>query len=337
MKAHVQVRRRKEPELVEVIDRSPEAIKAHPETRFGRMKNQHLALLETDEDPGVGDIILGGTYSLYTRIWMGITPPKGAQPGYCAVVGEEFDGDFGPKQRRLFVLDEGVCLTGDPTVALIPDLMEAACALKDIYFPVHERESDQKSTGGDRRLCHNPGDQQFIVELLKMKWCISTYPDEDEVPDHILRERQPFYASRDRIAPLFEAPYAHDEDYTIKAVESLFSRNLLHHHQCCEILAEGQYRTPLRAIGLVCLALQTYDWHETMVDDLDYDGYPSEDIAPNADRSARDLLEGKIIGLLMLTGDAETRRKLQNQGRQGFLEVVQGMTGMSDEEIARVG
>ena len=332
---HVQVRRQKHPELVEVIDRSPTAILQTPDSRFGRSRNGHCVLLEGNELAITGEVLEGGTYTLYTRIWMGVTPPKGAQPGYCAVVGEEFDGEFGPKQRRLFVLDEGVCIDGDPSMALIPDLLEAVSALKDIYFPVHERESAADSTGGDRRLCIDPRDETFLEEMMKLKWGIIGYFDEEDgVGDTYLKERFPFWASRDRVAPVFKAPYADDEDYLVKAVESLLSRGLLHHHTCCEILSEGQYRTPLKALGLVCLALQTYDWQEQLADPREFDGYPVEDPTVPHEEVAKRLLERKVMGLMYLVGSHQQRRLLEREGRSGFLKVVADMTGM-DEELLR--
>jgi hypothetical protein len=281
--SNVIVRRQINPELVEVIDRNPAAIDEYPDTRFWVDPYGNMRPLDSEEVHTSGHVIKGGSYTLYTRIFMGIVPLAGHEPGYCAVVGELFDGSFEPQVRPLFVLDEGVCWPDvDPSMALMPDLMEATCALKDIYLPLQERDSSS-ALGGDRRLIYSPGHVLFLEELRKHRHGITSYPDDLEVTDERLKERMPFFKSRDRVAPLFESPYREDEDYGIKVVEAMLVRSdrdgnpMLRRHECCSVLRDGQYRTPLKALALCCLTFQTYEWTEVLEGRWDYDGYPIED------------------------------------------------------------
>ncbi len=62
------------------------------------------ALVEIDE--GEGPI-------LYTRVWMGMVPPKGLEPGYACVVGEVYDDDPRQKPRPKILLDEAQALNPD--------------------------------------------------------------------------------------------------------------------------------------------------------------------------------------------------------------------------------
>lgn len=348
--SHVFVRRETNPELVTVIDRSPGAVEAHPDTRFWRNPYGQLRLLDDDQHPHQGNIVTGGSYTAYTRIYMGIVPPAGHEPGYCAVVGEQFDGDFEPKHRRLFVLDEGVCFPNvEPSQALIQDLMEVTQALKNIYLPgqdvdestdilspselaLLESTNREPTTGigGDRRLIVNSANKQFLEELRKPQHGISCYPDEEDLQRGRAVERYPFFASYDRIAPLYEPPYAEDEEYAMKMVTTLMNRFdddgtlMLRHHDCCEVLATGQYQTPLRALAMCCLSLQTYDWTEALEGRFDYDGYENEDeqeIESSEKRSSR-ARQNYIEGLFYLATDARDRSLVEKAGIKGFLKAI---------------
>ena len=327
--SHVQVRRETNPELVSVIDRNPKAIEEHPDTQFWRDPYGRLRPLDAESQPS-GEIVLGGAYSLYTRIYLGATPPVGYEPGFCAVVAEKFDGSFEPHQRPLVVLDEGVCYPDvDTSMALIPDLLEATAALKDIYLPSHERE-DSTGTGADRRLIVRPEHEEFLAELAKSRHGICNYPDDTEVPEGKMAERWPFFASRDRIAPLCPPPYKTDEDYGIKMVESMVNRNdrrgrpMISYHTCCQVLRTSQYRTPLRAIALCCLTMQTYDWTEALEGKWDWDGYEIEQTPQNTARQRATKQEAvdRLMGTFYMASDAHGRSLIERRGRKGFLEAL---------------
>lgn len=332
-RSYVQARRETNPELVQIIDRSPGAVQEYPDTRFWKDGSGRLRLLEDGQPPPRGAVILGGSYTLYTRIYLGLTPPVGHEPGYCAVVGELFDQTFEPRARPLLVLDEGSCFPDvDPSMALIPDLMEAACALKDLYLPAHEREGSD-GLGGDRRMIVNPGHKQFLEELRKVQHGLCGYVDEEDMPDGEIKKRFPFFASRDRIAPLYEPPYKEDEDYGIKAVEAMANREdhegrpMLRHHRCCSIFAGGQYRTPLRAVALCVLSLQTYQWTEALEGRFDYDGYEREDEEKAKRRSGRERrAEAKrnmmLEGILYMASDLRDRALLARSGREAYLKAA---------------
>lgn len=317
--SHVQVRRQSTPPLIEVIDRNPEAVALYPNTRFGYDQHNKLCLLAPDVEPIRGEVVMGGSYSLYTRIWFGVCPPYGSEPGYCAVVGEEFDKSFGPKQRRFFQLDEGVILDGDPSIALMPELMESIAALKDIYMP-----SDRNPLGGgDSRIWVDPANDQFYNDLLDSWWGISSYADEGEREDE-LKARFPFFASRERVGSVVMAPFAAQTggfgDYAVKVVDSLFARGMLHHHKCCRVWSDGQYRTPHKALGLVCVALQTYRWSEVYEDQRDFDGYDEEKV-PQAYLDAQAQAEENFVALLHSCSDPVLRREIERRGTKGFREL----------------
>ena len=329
-KSYVYVRREENPELVSVVDRNPKAIEESPDTRFWKDPFGRLRLLDDGQPPPRGEVVLGGSYTLYTRIYLGVVPPKGYQPGYCAVLGEKFDRSFEPHPRPLFQLDEGVCFPDvDPSMALIHDLLAATCALKDLYLPAHEKPNST-SLGGDRRLIVNPGHEQFYQELIQQKHGICTYPGEDEVQDAQLEAKHPFFASRDRTGPLYEPPYREDEDYGRKVVESLVNRvgddgePMLKHHSCCEVLKTGQYVTPLQAQALCCLSLQTYDWVEVLEGRFDYDGYEIDE-TPKQEKWERRLemeREHMLNGILYMASDLRDKALLENEGLKGYRKAV---------------
>jgi hypothetical protein len=318
LQPYVQVRRQGAPPLIEVIDRNPEAVAAYPLTRFGMDQHNKLVLLSPGDDPIKGEVVMGGAYSLYTRIWFGVSPPFGSEPGYCAVVGEEFDKSFAPKQRRLFQLDEGVIIEGDPAMALLPEMMEAVCALKDIYMP-----SDRNPLGGgDNRIWIDPTNEQFYRDLLDSWWGIASYAD--ELSEDLLKARYPFFASTERVGSVVVAPFAATTggfaDYAIKTVDSLFARGLLHHHKCCSVWKDGQYRTPHKALGLACVALQTYRWSEIYEDQRDFDGY-DEEKPPQALLDAKVEEEERFVAMIHACSDPVLRREIEKKGTKGFREL----------------
>ena len=65
------------------------------------------------KDPGLVEIDEGDGAVLYTRVWIGMVPPKGLEPGYACVVGEVFDDDPRQKPRPKILLDEAQALSPD--------------------------------------------------------------------------------------------------------------------------------------------------------------------------------------------------------------------------------
>jgi len=356
--SYVYVRREMTPELVVVIDRSPGAIELNPDTRFAIDAYGRMRLLEPKQQAKRGSLVVGGSFTAYTRIYMGIVPPTGHEPGYVAVVGELFDGTYEPKHRSLFVIDEGVCFPNiDPSDALLSDLMKATSALKDLYMPgtdidestdnmtAEELElldmtnrSSASGLGGDRRLIMSAGHPLFLEEVRKFQHGICSYPDEEDLPLGRTKARYPFFVSRDRIAPLYEPPWMEDEEYGMKTVTTMMNRvdeetekKMLRHHECCTVLSSGQYKTPLRAVAMCCLSLQTYDWTEALEGRFDYDGYPTdqdEEEVTSRERVITNKRSKYIDGLIYLASDRMDRQIIEREGIKGFLRAIGAKDGM---------
>lgn len=286
-KAHVQVRRRGAPELFEVIDRSPAACAQEPETTFGIDPRGYWH--RPRPQIHFKQQVQGGTFANYTRIWMAATPPVGLDPGYACVVGEVFDGHMRAQERKLYLLDE--CAD-----AILQRLFRKIAALKDIYWPT--------------QLLVDPKHEQFCSDLIKARWCISHYPDEEEVPDDEVRQHNPHFVSRERIASLGDVPYKEDDEWGFIVVDTLFSEGIFSHHECCQIFAESQYQTPHRAVAICLLGMMTYEWTEEMNDQQDHDGYDLlEDIPEEGDEM--EAHEAAAVAMLYAVGDTMDRRALE--------------------------
>jgi len=304
-KSYVHAKRKDDPELWEVIDRNPAAIKRYPNTRFGRDK--HGRLYKAAPGKEVRREVRGGSYSLYTRIWAAISPRDGLQPGYCAVVGEVHDGDFLPKLRNFVLIDEGVTMTDNPSLALHPDLFEATSALKDIY--------------AFDRLYVDHRNEAFVTEINKAQWGISAYSDEDLMTDNDLKRAFPFFRHRDHRAHPMEPPYPSHDDRDFATVDALFARDRLRVHKCCETFRFGQYRTPHRALAMACTALQFWDWTEILRDMEPYDGY--ESAVPTAEElSEEEQLQHELDDFTWMVSDDRTRRALEESEREGYQKAV---------------
>lgn len=298
--SYVQVYRSRDPELHRVIDRSPAAIAARPDLRYG------VTDIGRWELPRPGkvypDYVQGGTMTLYTRIWLGVAPPKGADPGYCAVLGEVFDGQYRAKQRALYLLDEACCLEGDPGSAILPDFFAAIAAAKDIYLANH--------------LYLPPQSEQFLIDLQRPQWGITGYEDlqEDE-----LRRDFPFFRHLGVIASPLLAPYGDDEEYGRRHVDALLQRGLLRHHEICTVFKSRAYQTPHRALALVALAMQAWNWNTVIGEREPKDGYPLPKIEEEEEEAeqAQEALESHMARLLALSvpGIRPHLEKLQDKFR----------------------
>jgi len=303
--SYAQVRKRNDPELWEVIDRNPRALKRYPDTRFGVLPNGKLFLPKPGEQ--VDPMVRGGSYSLYTRIWAAITPKKGLQPGYCAVVGECYDDTFDPKERDFFLLDEGVTLGDNPSLSLHPDLFEATSALKDIY------KLD--------RIYLDFKNGQFLTEIQKMQWGIVHYPEEDSMSDRQIRKRFPFFESRERICSPIEAPYAGNDEWDFSTVDALFARKRLIIHPSCETWRFGQYRTPHRALAMAVGALMFWDWSEILREQEISDGYESSEMT-KGEEEQEEQDEQYLCDVAWMVGDQQTRGLIEEEGLDGYRKAV---------------
>ncbi len=235
------------------------------------------ALVEIDE--GEGPI-------LYTRVWMGMVPPKGLEPGYACVVGEVYDDDPRQKPRPKILLDEAQALNPDdwskdvvesyhdsfftdiegdngiisaskssnPTMH---DLRIAAVALKDIY------KIEMGIT-----LPHHPP----FTAFLRATEGLCLYDDGID-PEQYKQWFPTFRSIDDRMAIMDEVPMGDDEEYGRQLVETLLARNELSINDHCKLFQNSHLAHPVRAVGLVCSAMQVWDW-SFMIRDVEMgDGY----------------------------------------------------------------
>jgi len=305
-KSHVHVTRRDDPEIWEVIDRNPAAIERYPDTKFG--VDPHGRLYRAGKGRPLRRVVKGGSYSLYTRIWMAITPKDGLQPGYCAVVGEVHEDDnFSPKLRDYVLLDEAVTMGDNPSLALHPDLFEATAALKDIYSP--------------GRIFLDFKKEEFLTEIQKSQWGIRAYPEEDAISVRDLKKQHPFFRSREHIAVPVEAPYSGNDEWDFSTVDALFARNRLRVHRCCETFRFGQYRTPHRALAMACSALMFWDWTEILREQETYDGYESG-VPTKEELDEEEVLTQEIEDFTWMVTDDRGRRDLDAKHLEGYREAV---------------
>ena len=301
LQAHVQVRSvpvtkgKKEPRLYRVVDRSPTTVAEFPDTRLGVTEAGHWENVR--EGITYTGYLHGGTVRRYTRIWLGVSPPKGTDPGYCAVVGEEYDGQNRAVQRKLFLLDEAVALEVDASQALLPDLFAAVAAAKDLYQA--------------KLLYLDPREEQFLHDLQQLRWGICAY--EADLNDDELHKRFPFFARRGRVTSPVPAPYGDDEEYGRRVVGSMMGRGILKHHPCCEVFKSRSYLTPHRALSLVCLAMQSWDWNTVIGDEQPSDGYQDLADVDDADElpSAWELADNEMARLCGLATPGMRSRLLR--------------------------
>lgn len=293
---HIQVRLRKRSGLLEVIDRSPSAVAQRPDALFGVDDRGQWTLPARSRH--AARFVQGGVWSLYTRLWMAIAPPEGTDPGYACVVGERYSGQIHAIQRPLYLLDETAS-------ALLPDLFLGAAALKDLYLA--------------DRLFYDPRNERFAADLQRSRWGLCAYPQEAEWPDVELRKLHPHYANRDRIVSPCEPPYVPDDDWGRVQVDALLAKGLLGHHPCTEVFANEPYRTPHRALSMVVMALQAFDWGDRLEAIVRYDGYEQPEEAEARERDEDGEATARAAALLYAVGDQDMRTRVL-EARQGPYE-----------------
>ena len=290
--------------------------------------NPHVTVRKR-KDPGLVEIDEGDGVVLYTRVWMGMVPPKGLEPGYACVVGEVFDDDPRQKPRPKILLDEAQALSPDDwdkdtvdkyrdlfytdiegpdgvveaTKASNPtlhDLRIAAVALKDLY------RVEMGIT-----LPHHPP----FTAFLRATEGLCLY--DDQVDPEQYQQWFPTFQSIDyRMAIMDEVPMADDVEYGRQLVETLLGRNELHVNEHCKLFQNSHLAHPVRAVGLVCSAMQVWDWSYMVRDVQMGDGYEEiladEDLEQaKAELNAEDAVLMWQAGLNPGFSDAE--RKLIDQ------------------------
>jgi len=274
---HIQVRLHQPFGLIALVDRSPAALELYPNTPFRR----DAAGLRLTGSSGQVDE-RGGSVTLFTRIWLGLAPPTGREPGYCAVVGELFESELSPddavrpKLRPIFLLDEAYDI-------LLPRLLLKVAHLKDIYLPYIDRED--LAMGNPHR--HDPDHRLYVwpqeelyEDVVKWNYGICSYPDEEDLPDHQAKVRWPYFQSRNHVVPALLPPYKEDPDRLLATMGALMEektesgREMFGHHAICTAWSQEAWQTPQRATAMVAAAFSRFEWSERIDPSAAHDGYP---------------------------------------------------------------
>lgn len=327
MNNSVQTRVRQPLGLIEVIDRSEPAMEAHPDTEF--IRDGH-GLLYRGSANVAGEIVRGGAYSLFTRIWLGLSPPTGREPGYCAVVGEVWESGldrFESLQARLrpvFLLDE-------VSDYILPRLLRNVANLKDIYCPYVDR-SDLAS----ERRRHDPfyqlliwPQEELLEDVQKQHHGITCYPYEDDLNDSQCKQRWPWFRSRYHVIPAVFPPYKEDPERLYALVDALMGEKtdqgleMFGAHELCKEWATGQHQTPHKAVSMVAAAFQRWDWSERVnVEALERD-YPLPDEEEEWEEwMERTQADEEIEAVLYTVMDGPARSAIEQEGMRGYRRLI---------------
>ena len=191
---------------------------------------------------------------LLTRIYMGIAPPVGRTPGYCCVVGEEYDGDPMQRDRQKIILDDAYALNPEDfpdeicqrceVTALeyehptIYSLQRAAIALKDVYQP--------------EVMIAPPGEPIFLKTLISAEGLC--YYDEEQ--EHHYQDWFPCLRLQYEVGVL--AAKTEDSEQASALIDALFQRGLLMVSPLYQKM-QTQWPAISRAVGLVLLEMQNTD------------------------------------------------------------------------------
>ena len=248
-----------------------------------RKRKEH-GLIEIDEGDG---------WEVYTRIWMGLVPPHGNEPGYACVVGEVYDDDPRQKPRPKIVLDEAQALnpedwdsdivrqyqdvfyteidgqniakSSNPTMH---DLRVASVSLKDLY------QVDMGIT-----LPNQPPFTQFLRSTEGL--CMY----DNDIDSVTYKSWFPTYkTSALTLAIMDTPPMGDDEEYGRQLVETLLARNELQINEHCKLFQNSHLSHPVRAVGLICSAMQVWDYTFLIREMEEGDGY--EDLLDEEDAEA---------------------------------------------------
>lgn len=269
------------------------------------------------KNPPVVEIAGQESVKQFTRIWMAVVPPLEDEPAYACVLGEVFDGDTRQKSRQKILLDEAVCLTPDdlsragvrperyedlvyvpsrgedgeavtrrPKSELVTmeDIRPAAVALKDIYG------HDAGHEDNPLYLWTLPGPvNEPFFHWLRITHGLTFYSGNYD--EHQLRVQFPFYHSRGRVVPVMnEVPFYRDNeagDYALRLIEALVARDELLAVPGMDRFATKTLKNPVRAVGLLCAAMQLMDWSFHVQDWEQQDGYADADPENNEAEAER--------------------------------------------------
>ena len=271
------------------------------------------------KDHGLVEIDEGNGWNVYTRVWMGIIPPKGNEAGYACVVGEVYDNDPRQKPRPKIVLDEAQALDPEDwdkdvvgrfkvlfyteidgvditkvTNPTMHDLRIASVSLKDLY------QVDMGITVPN---------QPPFMQFLRSTEGLCVYDSNIDPVDY--KSWFPTYKSNDLTLALMDTPpMGDDEEYGKQLVETLLARNELQINDHCKLFHNSHLAHPVRAVALICAAMQVWDYTFIVRDIEESDGYEE-----------------------MLDADDEEQIKAELAAEDSVRLWQAGMdTGLSDEE-----
>jgi len=227
-----------------------------------------------------------------TRVWMGVVPPDGEDPGYAAVLGEVNDPSQLKDERVVYLLDEGVALDPDDFNEAERDyygirednkrkptkrrLAQAVVALKDLYWPQKCILPPASSVGSDGQL---RGDQpaapwtEFIRGTDGMVAYSSTFGGNARL------RRHPFFRSaKVTIGAVLEA-HREDLGYNLALIEAMYDADLLKIYDHCSIYLDERPATSRRCVGLILSEMELLPVHYMQVPVEERTGYaePSDD------------------------------------------------------------
>lgn len=263
----------------------------------------------------------GGPAEYYTRVWMAVVPPVADEPGYVGVLGELYDNDKRQKARPKVLLDEGQAL--DPkdfdagvvdayrdsffvdledkegsviSVAkrdnpTLDDLRMACIALKDLYL----------LGADDGALCLAPPNNNPFLGYMRGTEGLTLYsPD---VGEHQYKEWFPTFTSTGwTLSITDEIPMGDDEEYGKQLIESLLARDELRINEHCNLFQNSRLKHPVRAVGLMCAAMQVWDYSFRIREIQETDGYESLGEAEDREDQMREEVSEEMATIFWQAG-----------------------------------
>ncbi|MFA6135615.1 MAG: hypothetical protein WC869_16520 [Phycisphaerae bacterium] len=247
---------------------------------------------------------------LCTRIWMGVVPPDGPEPGYACVLGEMFDPNLEQRQLSILLMDEGIALdpadfsAGEKRRYRIPEnnrdrptkrrLAQAVVALKDIYWP---QMVFVPTTVGSTVDLSQQGSS--FTQFLRMTDGLIMY--DSSLGYDTSRRWFPFYSSSRRtVDGIREVPHE-DRDYNLSLIDSLYeAKTFKVNRKHCKIYLEQKLPNARRCVGMLLAQMElssppvrvrTFDFgdgYALPVNDPELEGEADEMLAVASRRQWRD-------------------------------------------------
>lgn len=238
MNRMIQVRRRVDVPLIDVYEGVPE----------GADLNQYRA-----------------TY-LCTRIWMGVVPPEGIEPGYACVIGERYDPNLEQRQLKMLLMDEAIALDpadfspGEKRRYQIPEdnrdrptkrrLAQAVVALKDLYWP--QMVIVPPGIGSTADLSQ-PG--ASFTHFLRMTDGLVLY--DESLGYDTPRRWFPFYSSSRRTVDGIREVVHEDREYNLSLIDSMYEAKTLQvNRKHCKMYLDEKRPSARRCVGMVLSQLE---------------------------------------------------------------------------------